>query len=100
MSVMISNDRQELLVNCRCGCEDTIHIRICKEEMNPNHYAFLTYLSGKWYQDQEQSILCVWRKKWRKIWSIIRNKDYYYSDILMDTDDIQRFKEYVNQVGE
>lgn len=27
MSVMISNDKKELIVNCKCGCEDTIHIK-------------------------------------------------------------------------
>ena len=28
MSVMISNDKKELIINCKCGCEDTIHIRV------------------------------------------------------------------------
>lgn len=28
MSVMILEDKKELIVTCKCGCQDTIHIRV------------------------------------------------------------------------
>ena len=28
MSVMISDDKKELIVTCKCGCQDTIHIKV------------------------------------------------------------------------
>ena len=81
MSVMISDDRKELVVMCKCGCQDAIQ----------------TYMNGNWYRDQNDRIFRTIGKKLKKIWMIIRNKDYYYSDVLMNYEDFQRFKEYINQ---
>lgn len=48
MWLMRSKDGNNLVVDCKCGCDNGIRIRVDKE---------------------------------KKIWSIIRNKDYHYSDI-------------------
>lgn len=34
----------------------------------------------------------------KKIWAIIRNKDYYYSEICMTRKDFETFREYINEV--
>ena len=96
MAVMISEDKKNLIVNCECGCEDTIHIRIDDTE-DENVCAFMTYLNSNWYRDQDDRIFRTIGRKLKKIWAIIRNKDYYYSDVLMSCDDFKRFKEYINQ---
>ena len=83
MSVMISDNKKELIVNCRCGCEDTIHIRVFDKDKDADYYAIQTYMSGNWYRDQEDTVIRCVRRKLKKIWAIIRNKDYYYSDVLM-----------------
>ena len=36
----------------------------------------------------------------RKIWSIIHNKDYTYSDILLSKEEFNKFKEYINSYGD
>lgn len=96
MSVLMNKDKTELIVTCHCGCEDSIHIRIDKEDFD--YFAIATYLSGNWYRDQDDTILRVIERKLKKIWSIIRNKDYYYSDIIMNKKDFKAFKEYVNSI--
>ena len=35
--------------------------------------------------------------KMKKIWFILRGKDYCYSDTVMTKEDFEVFKEYVNQ---
>ena len=55
------------------------------------------YMNGNWYRDQDDRILRCIGRKLKKIWAIIRNKEYYYSDVLMSRDDFEKYKEYVNQ---
>ena len=63
MSVMISEDKKELIVTCKCGCEDTIHIRINDKDKEYDYYAFQTVLSGNWYRNQDDTVLEMYRKK-------------------------------------
>ena len=100
MSVMISEDKKELVVTCKCGCQDTIHIKVDDEDKNADYYAIQTYMSGNWYRDQDDRVLRCIGRKLKKIWAIIRNKDYYYSDVLMSREDFRKYKEYINQFQE
>ena len=43
-------------------------------------------------------ILYIIRDKLRKIWAIIRSKDFYYSEILMSRKDFETLREYINEV--
>lgn len=100
MSVLRSKDGTELIVTCECGCEDTIHIRVVKDcwDMDRDDFAFLTYLSGNWTVEQNQSMWDVIRLKLKKIWRVIRGKDHHYSDICMTLPDWEEFKQYINEV--
>lgn len=97
MSVMISDNKKELVVTCRCGCEDAIHIKVDDEDKDTDYYAIQTYMNGNWYRDQDDRILRIIGRKLKKIWAIIRNKDYYYSDVLMSCEDFKKYKEYIEQ---
>lgn len=98
MSVILgtTENGKELIVSCSDECDEGIRIKIDEdsmEEINWKTYAFLTYTSGHWYKR-------CFIEKCKKIWKIIRNKDFYYSEICMTKEDFERFKEYVNSVGE
>lgn len=97
MAVMVSEDKKELIVTCKCGCQDAIHIKVDDEDKDSDYYAIQTYMNGNWYRDKNDRILRTIGRKLKKIWAIIRNKDYYYSDVLMSREDFKRFKEYINQ---
>ncbi len=98
MAVMISEDKKELIITCKCGCQDTFRIKIYNDdEEDYDYYGVMTYLNGNWYRDQEDKIVRTITRKLKKIWAIIRNKDYYYSDVLMSCNDFNKFKEYINQ---
>lgn len=52
MSIMMSKDKKELIVTCKCLCGDTVHF--CKIEDTDDtekEYAFMTYLNSNWYND-------------------------------------------------
>lgn len=104
MSVILgtTENTKELIVSCRDGCDNGIRIKIDHdiiEGTDYEDYAFLTYQSGNWYREQGGVFRCL-AEKCKKIWKIIRNKDFYYSEICMSKEDFKRFKEYINQFGE
>ena len=94
--VFCSDDRRELIVTCKCGCQDSIHIKVDKEDSE--YYCLVTYMNGNWSRDQGDKIHRTIGRKLKKIWCIIRNKDYYYSDIIMRKSDFQIFKNYINEI--
>lgn len=105
MSVLKSNDGKDLIVTCRCGCDEGLHIRIEREDpawnIDPKDetFCYVTCLNSNWYRDQGKKIWCVIWDKLRKILAIIRNKDFYYSEVLMSRKDFETFREYINEVG-
>lgn len=95
MSVLSSKDKKELIITCNCGCDDSVCIKIDKADHY--YYCIITYLNGNFYRDQK-SVFQYIIKKLKKIWAIIRNKDYYYSDIIMNKEEFEEFRDYINQI--
>ena len=94
MAVMISKDKNDLIVTCKCGCNDGIHLHIENDE---DDYVYQCFTNGNFYKEQD-GMLDVLKNKLKKIWAIIRNKDYHYSDIMMNKEDFEQLREYINQV--
>lgn len=94
MSVLFNKENNEMIVNCRCGCENSIHLRIDREDPD-DVFCLMTFLSGNWYTEQDKKVLRIWKTKLKKIWAILRNKDYYYSELFMTKDEFAQFKEFV-----
>lgn len=96
MAVLKSEDGKELLVDCECGCDEGIRLRI-DPDLVFDSFCFMSYTSGNFYRDQCENFWDIFCKKLRKIIAIIRNEDYYYSEITMTKEDFERFKEYINK---
>ena len=94
MAVFKNDNGDELIVIDDYGCENAVRLKIGSEYGN-DHYFVMNYMNPNWYRDQNGSFdVFVWKLK--KIWRIIRNKDHYYSDIMMSRADFEVFKEYIN----
>lgn len=91
-SVLKSYDEKEVIVSCKCGCDDGIHMEI-RHNDGEDFYAIAAFTNGNFYLEQHHPFI----EKMKKIWAIIRNKDYYYSDICMSEKDWKQFKEWVNR---
>ena len=96
MSVMRSKNGKELMVDCGCGCNEGVKIKVNTEDADM--YFLVTYTNGNFYRDQNESIFGVIKKKLKKIYAILANKDYCYSEICMTKEDFLEFKEFVNNV--
>lgn len=86
---------QSLIVNCNCGCGKGIEFRVNKDE---DDYASLSLISSDWYANQ-LSGWDIFKEKIKKIWFILRGKDYYYSEIILNKDEWEEFKKIINEVG-
>lgn len=95
MSVLYDKENKELIVTCCDKCGNAIHLSIDSFKDNTD-YCFLSLMSGTYYQQQDNKILKVIGTKLKKIWYIIRNKDYCYSEIIMDAKEYESFKSFVN----
>lgn len=96
MAVLRSKDGTELLVDCNCGCNDGVRLKIDNEDFD--FYCFMSYTNGNFYRDQGDTLFYVLRKKLKKIWAIIRNKDFYYAEVCMNKNEFNEFKEYINSI--
>ena len=88
MATLKTKDNSEMMVLCKCGCDEGIRIKIDTEL---GDYAYMSYLSGNFYR--EQGLF----KKLKKIWNIILNKDFYYSEIIMSKEDFEEYKKWINE---
>lgn len=96
MAVLRNLDGTEMLVDCHCGCDEGIRFRIDKDDMD--YYCFMSYTNGNFYREQGETLLGVIGKKLRKVWAIIRNKDFYYAEVTMTKAEFEEFRKYVNNV--
>ena len=96
MAVMRSKNGKELMVDCGCGCSEGVRIKVNTEDKDM--YFLVTYSSGNFYRDQNESIFGVIEKKLKKIYAILANKDYCYSEICMTKEDFKEFKEFISGV--
>lgn len=92
MAVLKSANEDEMIISCNCGCDESAHFKIDKDD-ELDLYCCMSFLSGNYYKEQDSPL---WTKL-KKIMAIIRNKDYYYSDICMNKAEYEEFKAYVNQ---
>ena len=97
MAVLKNKDGKELYVDCCCGCDSGIRFKVDKDD-DFDCYFVMTYTNGNFYEEQADTIWGVLYGKFKKIWAIIRNKDFYYSDLVMTKDDFNEFKEYINSI--
>lgn len=93
MAVLKTKDNSEMVVVCKCGCDEGIRIKIDTEF---GDYAYMTYLSGNFYREQEGIFRCLCEKL-KKICKIIINKDFYYSEIIMSKEDWEEYKKWINE---
>lgn len=91
MGVLKNAEGNKLFIDCKCGCGDSM--RLVVNKYDDDEYAIMTKMENC----KKDSIWWMICKKFEKIWAIIRNKDYYYNDIMMTKEDYETFKEYINR---
>lgn len=97
MAVLRNTNNTEMLIDCNCGCDNGIRFKI--DVYDWDDYCFMTYTNGDFYKEQNDTMWKAFCRKLKKIWAIISNKDFYYSDITMNKYEFNEFKKYINSIG-
>ena len=101
MAVLKSDNGRDFYIDCGCGCDTGIRFTIYKDPEHDDYkYCMMTYTNGAFYTEQNESFWIALKKKLKKIWAIIRNKDFYYSDIYMTKTEFKTFVNYMNDLLE
>ena len=99
MAVLFNTERTEMIISCHCGCNEGYRFRIDKDKIGKEEsYVFCSILNGNWYSDQNANFWTIWSKKLRKIWAVLANKDFYYSEVMMSKKDFEEFKQWVCEI--
>ena len=96
--VYSNKEKTSLILDCSCGCGDGIEIQVAAEDDDDDSYAWIQIIASKWYTDQDTCRTRI-AKKAKKIWMIIRNKDYHHNEILMKKADWKDFVELINALN-
>jgi hypothetical protein len=100
MSVFLNKEKNELILTCGCNCDEALHIKIDVDETEKEKtFYYISYMNSNFDRDQFGS-WGIFKKKIKKIWAIIRNKDIYYSDIIMSQEEFNVFKKYINDIDQ
>jgi len=91
--ILTNKKENELIISCKCGCGDGLHLRIEQCPFDES-YAIMSYINSNFYRDQNGAFRTLLMKI-KKIWCIIRNKDYHYSDTILSKDEFQELKDYI-----
>lgn len=90
--VFYNRDGNECIASCSCGCGDSVQFSVLKDYEFSGSYFYQTLLDAKWNAEQRG-----FRWKLKKIWAILRNKDFHYSEICMSKAEFDQFKEWINK---
>lgn len=85
-----SDDGQQAALFCSCGCYNGVTMKFDKEDQT----FFLSLVSDDFYTMQTTA-LRRFVEKIKRIWCVIRNKEYSYTEIVIEKDDLDAFKEFV-----
>ena len=96
MAILKSKDGKELLVDCSCGCNEGLRLSLRGDE---DSYMYLSLVSGNFYRDQKSGAFHSIGRKLKKIWRIIRGKDYIYSEICLTKSELDELREYLDEAA-
>jgi hypothetical protein len=97
MSVLMTKDKKEIVITCDCKCGQTFSISIDDTMEEDGYYAFLCFMKNNMDTEYDLNPWRAFKIKMKKLWYVIRGKDYFYSDTVMTREEFEVFKEYINQ---
>jgi len=80
----------EHVMFCECGCGNGVVLKADYEES----VLSLQLVSDNFYTRQTNTFI----EKLKSIWFIITGKEYRYFDILINKDELEKFKDFVSKL--
>lgn len=84
-----------LIVNCSCRCGDGLEFTI--SNFNNVAEVWMTQTTYSW-NTENTTFWNRFKLKLKRLWSVLCNREYYYTEIILSKDDFSTFVEYVNEM--
>lgn len=95
MAVLCDANKSELYIRCNCGCGNSFYFAL--DAYNPNLMSLSVNNSN--FSREQNGMFSVLRHKWKKIWCIIRNKDFCYSEMVLTQEEVEKLADYLHREG-
>ena len=92
--IMKSENNDAIAVYCSCGCCDGVIFRA--EYVEDVGYE-LTLVSDL-FNSSECSLLERFKKKWKRILKILKNKEHSYFCVYIKKEELEEFKQFISTV--
>lgn len=82
--------KNEYVTFCKCGCGNGVVLKFNDEDDELS----VQLVSDNFYSMQNKGKISF-KEKMTRIWYIITGKEYCYFDILINKNELQKFKEFI-----
>ena len=83
----------KILLECDCGCS----ILSIEKVFEDDDYISISHFYSSFYTHQS-SCLDLLKRKIKLIWSVIWNKDFCFYEVVLQKEDLKKFKEIVSKI--
>lgn len=92
-----NNEIKVVLVNCNCGCDETIVIKkyINDDTNTDNDEYYLSILASKFYSGQDRKLFKTIAHRIKLAWKMLLGKEYLLSEIVMSKTEFDEFKKKI-----
>lgn len=84
-----TKDNRGLVVTCSCGCNNGLVIR-----RDEDGDIWMNMVQSKFYSEQKTLFRRI-KEKVKRVWSVLRDKEYVYFDVHVKSEEFEEFQEYV-----
>lgn len=78
---------------CKCGCGNGVILKFDNEDDELS----VQLVSDNFYSIQNKGKMSI-KEKLKRIWYIVRGKEYCYFNILIDKNELHEFKEFITRL--
>ncbi len=82
--------KNEFFIQCKYGCHNGLIFTWEKDEES----LWINVVESKWYSSQ-RGLLRRIKEKLRRLWFVLRGKEYSLFEMVVDGDKLEEFKEFV-----
>lgn len=83
-------NNNEYVTFCKCGCGNGVILKFDNEDDELS----VQLVSDNFYSIQNKGKMPI-KEKLKRIWYVVRGKEYCYFDILIDKNELHEFKEFI-----
>ena len=92
-----TKDEKIVIVNCDCGCNQELHIKKYIDEDINNIEYYITFSCSK-FDEEQQTIFGIIKKRLKRAWYSLRGKDYRYFELFLNQENFRDLQDKIKNM--